>query len=101
MGAPDSVTIRVGERATEGLWSPLAGALALAVIAPGAGNTMRNPYFDGIVDGLLSGWHEPRASHLLMLEAVAGRALLERAYAEAVRHGYLWHEFGDLHLTLP
>jgi len=54
-----------------------------------------------VVDGLLSGWHEPRASHLLILEAVAGRALLERAYAEAVRRGYRWHEFGDLHLTLP
>ena len=54
-----------------------------------------------VVDGLLSGWHEPRASHLLMLEAVAGRALLERAYAEAVRRGYRWHEFGDLHLIAP
>jgi S-adenosylmethionine:tRNA ribosyltransferase-isomerase len=54
-----------------------------------------------VVDGLLTGWHEPRASHLLMLEAVAGRELLEASYRAALEHGYLWHEFGDLHLVLP
>ena len=53
------------------------------------------------VDGLLTGWHEPEATHLLMLEAIAGRPALERAYAEAHREGYLWHEFGDSHLLLP
>ncbi|MFC5907359.1 S-adenosylmethionine:tRNA ribosyltransferase-isomerase [Streptacidiphilus monticola] len=52
------------------------------------------------VDGLLTGLHEPRASHLLMLEAIAGRDLLARSYAEALRARYLWHEFGDLHLVL-
>jgi S-adenosylmethionine:tRNA ribosyltransferase-isomerase len=50
------------------------------------------------VDGLLTGWHEPRASHLLMLEAVAGRPLLDLCYAEAIRERYLWHEFGDVNL---
>ena len=53
------------------------------------------------VDGLLTGWHEPRASHLAMLEAVAGRPLLARSYDEALAAGYRWHEFGDLHLVLP
>ena len=53
------------------------------------------------VDGLLTGWHEPEASHLLMLEAVAGRALLERSYAASLAEGYRWHEFGDVHLVLP
>ena len=53
------------------------------------------------VDGLLTGWHEPEASHLAMLEAVAGRELLERSYAAALEEGYLWHEFGDVHLVLP
>jgi S-adenosylmethionine:tRNA ribosyltransferase-isomerase len=52
------------------------------------------------VDGLLTGWHEPEASHLLMLEAFGGRKLLERSYAAAVTRGYHWHEFGDLHLLL-
>jgi S-adenosylmethionine:tRNA ribosyltransferase-isomerase len=54
-----------------------------------------------VVDGLLTGLHEPEASHLLMLEAVAGRAAIERGYAAALQGGYLWHEFGDVHLLLP
>ena len=53
------------------------------------------------VDGLVTGWHEPQASHLLMLEAVAGRCPLERAYTAALAAGYRWHEFGDSHLLLP
>ena len=52
------------------------------------------------VDGLITGWHEPDASHLLLLEAVAGRAAVERSYAAAVDAGYRWHEFGDSHLLL-
>jgi S-adenosylmethionine:tRNA ribosyltransferase-isomerase len=53
------------------------------------------------VDGLLTGWHEPEASHLQMLEAIAGPELLERSYDAALERGYLWHEFGDSHLILP
>lgn len=53
------------------------------------------------VDGLLSGFHEPRASHLAMLEAIGGREHLARAYDAALDEGYLWHEFGDVHLLLP
>lgn len=53
------------------------------------------------VDALLTGLHEPRASHLLMLEALACHMHLQLAYDEALQHGYLWHEFGDLHLLLP
>jgi len=53
------------------------------------------------VDGLLTGWHEPESSHLQLLEAVAGRELLDRSYAAAEAHGYRWHEFGDVHLILP
>ncbi|HVL98602.1 MAG TPA: S-adenosylmethionine:tRNA ribosyltransferase-isomerase [Egibacteraceae bacterium] len=51
-------------------------------------------------DALLTGWHEPRSSHLRLLEAVAGRALLRASYAAALDAGYRWHEFGDLHLVL-
>ncbi len=53
------------------------------------------------VDGMITGWHEPEASHLQMLSAIAGPELLERSYDEALRSGYLWHEFGDSHLILP
>jgi S-adenosylmethionine:tRNA ribosyltransferase-isomerase len=63
------------------------------VVSPGRGVR--------VVRGLLTGWHEPQASHLWMLEAVAGRALLELSYRAAVERRYLWHEFGDLHLILP
>lgn len=54
-----------------------------------------------IVDGLLTGWHAPGASHLLLLEAVAGARAVGRAYGEALRLGYRWHEFGDSCLFLP
>jgi S-adenosylmethionine:tRNA ribosyltransferase-isomerase len=53
------------------------------------------------IDAFLTGWHEPEASHLAMLEAIAGRSLLEASYAAALKEGYLWHEFGDVHLILP
>jgi S-adenosylmethionine:tRNA ribosyltransferase-isomerase len=53
-----------------------------------------------VVDGIVTGWHEPDASHLLMLEAIAGRELVERSYAAALAHGYRWHEFGDSHLLM-
>ena len=54
-----------------------------------------------VVDGLLTGFHEPEATHLDMLAAIAGRPHLERAYRAAIDGRYLWHEFGDLHLMLP
>ena len=53
------------------------------------------------VDGVITGWHEPESSHLLMLEAAAGRVLLERSYARAAELGYVGHEFGDAHMILP
>ena len=54
-----------------------------------------------VVAGLITGWHAPGASHLRLLQAVAGAALVERAYDEALRERYLWHEFGDSCLLLP
>jgi S-adenosylmethionine:tRNA ribosyltransferase-isomerase len=54
-----------------------------------------------VVDGLFTGLHEPRSSHLRMLTAFAGEPLLRRCYAAALEHSYLWHEFGDVHLLLP
>jgi S-adenosylmethionine:tRNA ribosyltransferase-isomerase len=53
-----------------------------------------------VVDGLITGWHNPDASHLLLVESVAGAELTQRAYHAAVAEGYLWHEFGDSCLFL-
>lgn len=53
------------------------------------------------IDGLLTGWHEPRSSHLDLLEALLPRPQLRDVYDEALARGYLWHEFGDLLLVLP
>lgn len=54
-----------------------------------------------VVDGLVTGWHDPQASHLLLVESIAGAALTQAAYDCAVAEGYLWHEFGDSALLLP
>jgi S-adenosylmethionine:tRNA ribosyltransferase-isomerase len=54
-----------------------------------------------VVRGLVTGWHDPEASHLALLGAVAGPALVHAAYLEAEQEGYLWHEFGDSCLLLP
>jgi S-adenosylmethionine:tRNA ribosyltransferase-isomerase len=74
------------------------------LVAPAAGWTSHVVTPDSgvrVVDGLLTGLHEPRSSHLRMLAAFAGQPLLSSVYEQAVRSGYLWHEFGDVHLLLP
>jgi S-adenosylmethionine:tRNA ribosyltransferase-isomerase len=53
-----------------------------------------------VVDGLITGWHNPEASHLLLVESVAGAELTQRAYDTAVAERYLWHEFGDSGLLI-
>jgi S-adenosylmethionine:tRNA ribosyltransferase-isomerase len=52
------------------------------------------------VDGLLTGLHEPHASHLDLLSAFLPAPVIQRAYHQAIHHKYLWHEFGDLNLIL-
>jgi len=52
------------------------------------------------VDGLLTGLHEPQATHLEMLAAFIAPEHLAHAYTEAIEHGYLWHEFGDVQLIV-
>jgi S-adenosylmethionine:tRNA ribosyltransferase-isomerase len=54
-----------------------------------------------VVDGLLTGWHEPESSHLRLLDAIAGEDLVAASYRAALEERYLWHEFGDLELILP
>jgi S-adenosylmethionine:tRNA ribosyltransferase-isomerase len=52
------------------------------------------------VDGLLTGLHEPEASHLDLLSAFLSPEKIHAAYDEAIARKYLWHEFGDLNLIL-
>lgn len=80
-------------RALESAWEGPAQGWTDLVVTPRRGVR--------VVDGLLTGFHEPRASHLDMLAAIAGMPLLERCYAAALDAGYLWHEFGDVNLLLP
>jgi S-adenosylmethionine:tRNA ribosyltransferase-isomerase len=54
-----------------------------------------------VVDGLITGWHDPEASHLLLVEAVGGPDIIDRSYAAAFDAGFAGHEFGDFHLILP
>jgi len=101
--AVGTTVVRALETVTDerGVTSPGEGWTSL-VITPG--RSLRS------VSSLITGLHEPRATHLAMLERVAdvakitasvcGVCHLERAYAEARREGYLWHEFGDSHLIL-
>jgi S-adenosylmethionine:tRNA ribosyltransferase-isomerase len=75
-----------------------------AVVRPAAGWTdlvLGPDRAARVVTGLVTGWHAPGASHLDLLAAVAGPALVADAYREALRERYLWHEFGDSCLLLP
>jgi S-adenosylmethionine:tRNA ribosyltransferase-isomerase len=54
-----------------------------------------------VVDGLVTGLHDAKGSHIALLEALAGKAMVADGYDAAATAGYLWHEFGDSHLILP
>ena len=54
-----------------------------------------------VIDGLLTGFHEPKASHLKMLKSLADFKHIQRAYNLAIDHEYYWHHFGDFHLIFP
>ena len=92
--------VAVGTTVTRALESAVAGGR----LVPRRGWTERvitpaDP--PRVVTGLITGWHDPQASHLLLVEAVAGAELTQHAYDAAVAGGYRWHEFGDSALLLP
>ncbi|MGW7282533.1 S-adenosylmethionine:tRNA ribosyltransferase-isomerase [Streptomyces sp. NPDC054844] len=100
-GAGDGRVVAVGTTAVRAVESA-AGADGVVRARAGWTDLVVTPERGvRVVDGLLTGLHEPEASHLLMLEAVAGRAAIDRGYEAAVLGRYLWHEFGDVHLLLP
>ena len=86
MRALETVADKTGQISQGEGWTSL-------IISPD--HTMR------IVDSLLTGMHEPSATHLSMLQALAGLDHLKLTYEAALNKNYLWHEFGDLHLILP
>ena len=91
--------VAVGTTATRALESAVDGSYVVA--ARGWTSRVVSPAQPPrVVDGLITGWHDPMASHLLLVEAVAGRALTQAAYDAATAEGYLWHEFGDSALLL-
>jgi S-adenosylmethionine:tRNA ribosyltransferase-isomerase len=74
------------------------------LLKPYQGNTdlfIDENYKMKIADALLTGFHEPHASHLNMLQAIAGFDHIDNAYKQAIKNNYYWHQFGDLHLILP
>jgi S-adenosylmethionine:tRNA ribosyltransferase-isomerase len=91
--------VAIGTTVVRALESAVAGGAAIA--ATGWTDRIITPQRGvAVVDGLLTGFHEPQASHLDLLAAFAGEALLGSAYDRAVAAGYLWHEFGDVHLLI-
>lgn len=92
--AVGTTAIRALETVTNGVGETHAGeGWTCLVITPQRGLRA--------VNALITGMHEPDASHLAILEALAGQSHIKLAYEEALRKGYLWHEFGDLHLIIP
>ena len=91
--------VAVGTTATRAIESTVRGAHVVA--ARGWTDRVITPADPPrVVDGLVTGWHDPMASHLLLVEAVAGARLTQAAYDAAVAEGYLWHEFGDSALLM-
>jgi S-adenosylmethionine:tRNA ribosyltransferase-isomerase len=111
---PESTAERVNATRRSGHRVVAVGTTVVRALETSVGTDGRAHAFDGwtdlvisaergvaVTDGMLTGWHEPASSHLMMLEAVAGRDLLQDSYGAALSEGYRWHEFGDVHLILP
>lgn len=96
--------VAVGTTVTRALESAVVGPPGRGLVEAGSGWTKRvitREHPAKVVDGLITGWHDPQASHLLLVESIAGAELAQRAYDAAIADGYRWHEFGDSALFLP
>ena len=96
--------VAVGTTVVRALESAVAGDRVVPDAPAGRPSSSTRRARPRVVDGLLTGLHEPEASHLHLLAAVAGRPLVDRAYADIGAPDappYLWHEFGDSMLLLP
>ena len=94
--------VAVGTTVTRALESAVAAGSGLLTAAGGwTERVVTREHPPRIVGGLITGWHDPQASHLLLVESIAGDELAQTAYDAAVAGGYRWHEFGDSALFLP
>lgn len=93
--------IAVGTTVTRALESAVSASGLLEASSGWTERVVTREHPPRIVDGLITGWHDPQASHLLLVESIAGEELAQTAYDAAVDHGYRWHEFGDSALFLP
>jgi S-adenosylmethionine:tRNA ribosyltransferase-isomerase len=99
--AAGTTVVRALESAVAGPPLPGAAGVSVAARAGWTSHVVTTQTGVRVVDGLLTGMHEPRSSHLRMLAAFHSHDLLARCYDRALAQGYLWHEFGDVHLLLP
>lgn len=80
---------------------PLTWTVLLELRRPGVTELLLGPGFvPRVVNGLLTGVHEPTTSHATLLQAFAPLPLLQEAARMAEKLGYLGHEFGDSCLVL-
>jgi S-adenosylmethionine:tRNA ribosyltransferase-isomerase len=93
--------IAVGTTVTRALESAVSASGRLEATRGWTERVVTRDHPPRIVDGLVTGWHDPQASHLLLVESVAGAELAQAAYDAAISEGYGWHEFGDSALFLP
>ncbi|UCG25756.1 MAG: S-adenosylmethionine:tRNA ribosyltransferase-isomerase [Chloroflexota bacterium] len=91
--AVGTTVVRALESAWDGQAVRASSGFTRLYIHPGRGLN--------VVDGLLTGLHDPLTSHLAMLYTLAGQDMIRDAYNAATGQGYRWHEFGDSHLILP
>ncbi|NQT92310.1 MAG: tRNA preQ1(34) S-adenosylmethionine ribosyltransferase-isomerase QueA [Lentisphaerae bacterium] len=92
--AVGSTTVRVLEAvmAEQGSIVPCSGRTSLFI---------RPPYEFKAVDAMLTNFHLPRSTLIMMVSALAGRDIVMRAYAEAVRRKYRFYSYGDCMLLTP
>ena len=79
------------------------GAIARVDSRPGSGETdlfIRPPFEFQAIDALLTNFHFPRTTLLVLVETFAGRELIEQAYQEAIREEYRFYSYGDAMLIV-
>jgi S-adenosylmethionine:tRNA ribosyltransferase-isomerase len=108
-GVADAVTrarasgrrvVAVGTTTTRALESAVGAEGRVAPLDGVAGAYIMPGHRFGAVDALVTNFHLPRSSLLVLVSAFAGRELILKAYAHALRAGYRFYSFGDATLVL-